>query len=195
MQKRGFLFAFLASAALTAACATRGATPPPEGRPPANPAVTFASMLTGTWEGITPGNELRLDIDNVVVQSLEHPHDLFLQVRGKYESTNVNQSGYMHLQNQGNDVFVGFIPHFDPTVTSLSPRAGRFTSSEASAACSFYVTPRGDGFVGETRGGTGCALAMRGALGKWEIELEPGTLTVRHVESSETLRFRKVSKD
>lgn len=193
MQKRGFVLSLLAAGALTAGCATQGATPPPERRAPANLEVAFSTMLAGTWQGVTPGNELRLDIDNVVLRSLRHPHDLFLDVTGRYENTNVNQSGYMHVHNQGNDVFVGFIPHFDPTVTSLSPRAGRFTASESNAACSFYVTPRGDGFFGETRGGS-CALAMRGALGKWEIELEPGTLAVRHAESGETLRFRKSSR-
>jgi hypothetical protein len=183
----------LVAGALSAGCATQGATPPPERRSSASPEIAFSSMLTGTWQGVTPGNELRIDIDNVLLRSLQHSHDLFIRVAGRYERTNVNQSGYMHVQNQGNDVFVGFIPHFDPTVTSLSPRAGRFTASEANAACSFYVAPRGDGFHGETRGGS-CALAMRGAVGKWEIELEPGTLAVRHVESGETLRFRKVSR-
>lgn len=190
MHKRAFVLSLLAAGALMAGCATQGATPPPERRPSASPEVAFSSMLTGTWQGVSPGNALRLDIDNVLLRSLQHPHDLFLEVAGRFEATNIHQSGYMHLQNQGNDVFVGFIPHFDPTVTSLSPRAGRFTASEAAAACSFSVTPRGDGFRGETRGGS-CALAMRGALGKWEIELDPGTLVVRHLESGETLRFRK----
>lgn len=193
MNKRGFVLLLLSAGVLIVGCATQGATPPPERRSSASPEVAFSSMLTGTWQGVTPGNGLRIDIDNVLMPSLQHPHDLFLQVVGRFEDTNINQSGYMHLQNQGKDVFVGFIPHFDPTVTSLSPRAGRFTASEAAAGCSFYVTPRGDGFHGETRGGT-CALAMRGAVGKWEIELEPGTLAVRHAESGETLRFRKVSR-
>jgi hypothetical protein len=47
--------------------------------------------------------------------------------------------------------------------------------------------------VGETPGST-CALAMRGAIGKWTIEIEPGSIRIREVKSGETLRFTRVSK-
>ncbi len=35
---------------------------------------------------------------------------------------------------------------------------------------------------------------MRGAIGKWSVELEPGNLRFRNVESGETLRFTQVAK-
>jgi hypothetical protein len=34
-------------------------------------------------------------------------------------------------------------------------------------------------------------MAMRGAIGKWSVELEPGGIRVRNTDSGETLRFRK----
>lgn len=186
----------VAATALLTGCASRGSVTnaAADRQFGGNLETTFSSMLSGNWTGSSPGNDLRLDIDSVIIRSLSHPHDLFLRVTGAFQGTNIGQSGYLHLQNQGDDLFVGFIPHFDPTVTSMSREAGRFTSSETNAACSFYVTPRGDGFVGETRGSTTCALAIRGAVGKWVLEVEPGTLAVRHAESGETLRFRKSSR-
>ena len=34
---------------------------------------------------------------------------------------------------------------------------------------------------------------MRGAIGKWRVELEPGSIRLRNVESGETLRFKKTA--
>jgi hypothetical protein len=78
-------------------------------------------------------------------------------------------------------------------VTALSDQATRFTESEANAACGISMNARGDGFAGETPA-SGCAVALRGVLGKWTIELEPGTIRVRDVKSGETLRFKRVSR-
>jgi hypothetical protein len=37
-------------------------------------------------------------------------------------------------------------------------------------------------------------MALRGAVGKWTVEIEPGSIRVREVKSGETLRFKRVSK-
>jgi hypothetical protein len=148
----------------------------------------IASILSGTFEGSTPGNSLRLDITTITVDP-NHPYDLFLRVSGQFEKTNVQQQGLIRLETQGNDIYFTYIPHFNPTVTALSMDAGRFTERELTSACSFVLKPKGDGFVGDTLGTTTCALAMQGAFGKWSLELEPGNLRVQNVETAETLRF------
>jgi hypothetical protein len=153
----------------------------------------IAALLSNTFEGSTPGNHLTLDLRPIVVDP-QHPHDLFLTVTGKFENDNIRQQGVIRLEQQGNDVYFTYIPHFDSTVTALSQDAGRFTEREISAACSFTLAPRGDGFVGNTLGAATCALAIRGAVGKWSLELEPGNLRLRNVDSGETLRFQQVGK-
>jgi hypothetical protein len=35
---------------------------------------------------------------------------------------------------------------------------------------------------------------MRGAVGKWSLEVEPGMVRVRNVDSGETLRWKKTEK-
>jgi hypothetical protein len=165
---------------------------------PARPATQsqvfdLTTMLSGTWEGATPGNTLRLNIRSVTTDP-SHPYDLFLAVSGRFQETNVRQQGLIRLEPQGRSVYFGYIPHFDPTVSSLSPNAARFTSEEANAACGFHMKPRGDGFVGETTGSS-CARAMRGAHSKWTIEVEPGSIRLQDSKSGETLRFKRVSKD
>jgi hypothetical protein len=157
-----------------------------------NQVVDLTTMLGGTWEGVTPGNSLRLNIQSVTTDP-SHPYDLFLLVAGSFQGTNVRQGGLIRLESQGRSVYFGFIPHFDPTVTALSPNAARFTAEEANAACGFHLKPVGDGFEGEAVGST-CARAMRGAVGKWTIQTEPGSIRLQEAKSGETLRFRRVSK-
>jgi hypothetical protein len=124
-----------------------------------------------------------------------HPYDFFLTVTGQFETENIRQQGMIRLEQQGDNVYFTYIPHFDTSVTALSQDAGRFNERELSSACSFTLAPRGDGFVGNTLGAATCALAMRGAVGKWSLELEPGNLRIRNVDSGETLRFQRVGKE
>jgi len=158
-----------------------------------NQVFDLSSILSGTWEGSTPGNNLRLSIRSVTTDP-SHPYDLFLSVSGRFEGSNVRQQGLIRLESQGKAVYFGYIPHFDPVVTSLSPDVARFSESEANAACGFNMVPKGDGFGGETTGSS-CAIAMRGATGKWFIDVEPGSIRLQEAKSGETLRFKRVSKN
>ncbi len=165
------------------------ASPAPERRS-GNTTADFAAMFGGHYEGVTPGNELRLNIDAAGFHSLSHPYDMFLEVFGRFDADNVRQQGFLHLESQGRGIYVGYIPHFDPTISALSPRASRFSASEANAACSLYMEPQGDGFVGDNQGQT-CAFAIHGAVGRWTLRVEPAGLVVRSESSGETLRFRR----
>ena len=157
-----------------------------------SPVASIATILSGTFQGSTPGNELRLDLRSIPTDA-EHPYDLFLEVSGKYQGQSVRRQGLLRLETQGSGVYLGYIPHFDATVTALSGRATQFTESEANAACGISMNAAGDGFAGETPA-SGCAIALRGVLGKWTLELEPGSIRVREVKSGETLRFKRVGK-
>lgn len=187
-NRSGRLLVAGAFAALASLCATRVLA-----ADSANHALELAKLLSGTFQGTTPGNDLRMDLRPVVTDA-EHPFDLFLEVSGKYQGESLRRQGLLRFENQGRDVYLGYIPHFDATVTSMSANATQFTSSEANAACGFHLAPQGDGFSGETSGAS-CAFALRGASGKWTVELEPGQIRVRNAGSGETLRFRRVTKD
>lgn len=183
MKKKAFigLAVLIAMAAVPLSAATQ------------NQVFDLSSMLSGTWEGSTPGNGLRLVIRSVTTDP-SHPYDLFLSVSGKFQETNVRQQGLIRLESQGKSVYFGYTPHFDATVTSLSPGAGRFTESEVNATCGFHMKPEGDGFSGETTGSS-CAVAMRGATGKWSIQIEPGSIRLQDTKTQETLRFKRVAKN
>ncbi len=156
------------------------------------PSYTLAAILSGIWHGSTPGNNLQIATYPFTADP-GHPYDLFVQIAGKYQSDNVRLQGVMRFDAEGSDVLLTYIPHFDPTITALSPQSAQFTDREATAACGLNMSARGDGFLGETLG-SACALAIRGANSKWTIEAEPGSLRLRDAKTGETLRFKKVSK-
>jgi hypothetical protein len=158
----------------------------------ADPTSQIAGILSGTFQGSTPGNELRLDFRAVPTDS-QHLYDLFIDISGKYLGQIVKRQGLIRLESQGKGVYVGYIPHFDATVTALSPNATRFTDNEANAACGFTLAVAGDGFSGETTVST-CAFALHGGTGKWSIDMEPGSIRLRNVASGETLRFQRAGK-
>jgi hypothetical protein len=157
-----------------------------------NPEIDLSRMLSGIFKGSTPGNDLNLTIRSVTTDP-SHLYDLYLQVSGKYQGENIRQQGLIRLEPQGKSVYFGYIPHFDPTVSSMSANAARFSDEEANAACGVVMDPKGDGFSAETVGST-CARAIRGALGKWTFEVEPGSIRLRDTKTGETLRFKRVEK-
>ena len=136
-----------------------------------NKMFELSQMLSGTFQGSTPGNDLRLTIRSATTDP-SHLYDLYVQAAGKYQGRNVRQQGLIRLESQGKGVYFGYIPHFDPGVSSLSSDVARFTESEANAACGLVMEPASDGYEGETVGST-CIRAIRGATGKWTIEVSP----------------------
>ncbi len=182
MKQRSILFLAAAAAFLFAAV-----SPAIE-----NPAYRLAAIFSGTWQGTTPGNSLRLNATSLTTDPA-HPYDLYFDIAGKYQADNVRLQGVMRFDPSGNDVLVTYVPHFDPTVSALSSNATVFTDQEARSACGVNFKPRGDGFTSETLGSS-CALAIRGATTKWTVEAEPGSLRLREAKSGETLRFKRVSK-
>ena len=173
--------------------ASTAGTPSAAGAATRDKIFQIASILQGRFEGSTPNNHLTLDLSTVTIDP-SHPFDIFVQVSGKFENDNVRQQGLIRLESQGEDIYFTYIPHFNPAVTVLSNDVGQFTERELTSACSFIMKPEGDGFGGETLGITACAQAMRGAIGKWSVELEPGGIRLQSVQTGETLRFTQTSK-
>ena len=167
---------------------------PPENRERnVNAVLDIGPMLTGTFQGSTPGNNLTAITNGTLAPTTGSVFDLSIRVTGSYMDAGVREQGVIHLENQGRTVSLQYIPHFDPAVGMLSSDALQFTPRELEAACNFDVKPRGDGYVGETLGTTTCARAIRGAIGKWTFEVEPGSVRLRSSNSGETLRFKRVS--
>ena len=70
---RSLLAAAFVTLILAPGCASSGPTTPEKRS--GNPAADLAGMLSGRFEGATPGNKLILNIQSVVIRSLEHPYD------------------------------------------------------------------------------------------------------------------------
>jgi len=167
---------------------------PPDDKPKATNAVLeIGPMLTGTFQGTTPGNNLSAVIVGNSSPNVGSVYNLSMRVTGTYRDGGVREQGVIRLENQGRTVSLQYIPHFDPAAGTLTTDALRFTPRELESACNFDVKARGDGYFGETVGSTSCARAIHGAVGKWSFEVEPGSIRIRNSESGETLRFKRTS--
>jgi len=165
--------------------ATAGAAPAP--------IDNLARYFTGFYHGVTPGNHLLLQINPVTI-NLSNPYDYFVTISGQFEKTNVREQGLIRIEPQGDSIHFGYIPHFNPAVTGISPSVGRFSSDELNAACGIYLKIEGDGFAGESRP-SDCARAIRGTAGRsWRVEIEPNRITLKDAKTGETLRFEKDEK-
>ena len=150
----------------------------------------LSRYFAGNYQGATPGNHLMLQVTPVSI-SINHPYDYFLSISGKFENTNIREQGVLRIEPQGDSIHLGYIPHFNPGSSALSPGVGRFSSDELSAGCGVYLKIIGDGFGGDTRPSE-CARAIRGSAGRsWHIEIEPNRITLKDVKTEETLRFEK----
>jgi hypothetical protein len=150
----------------------------------------ISSMLSGNYQGTTPGNGLRLDFSTLGGRGGTR-FDVFVTAVGRYRDRNIRRVGLLRLETQGRTVHAVYVPHFDSTVTPLSREAMRFSEDELRSACDLYFAPSGDGYAGETRGASTCAQAIPGAVGKWTVEVDPGGIRIRNVGSGETLRFAR----
>lgn len=178
----------LAALLLVAGCASNARTA--AGAEARSSLPEFVSMISGRFQGTTPGNGLRLDVSTLGAR-VGTRFDVFLTASGRYGDRNVRRTGLLRLETQGQTVHAAYVPHFDATVTPLSREATRFTQEELRSACDLFFAPSGDGYVGETRGSTSCAQALPGAVGKWTVEVDPAGIRIRNVGSGETLRFSR----
>jgi hypothetical protein len=159
----------------------------------AAPIDNLSRYFAGTYRGVTPGNNLTLFVTPVTI-NIENPYDYFVTVSGQFEKTNIREQAVMRIETQGDSIHIGYLPHFNPAVSAISPAVGRFSPDELNAACSLYLKVEGDGFGGETRP-SDCARAIRGTAGRsWRVEIEPNRITLKDAKTGETLRFEKEEK-
>src|SRR5215470_1291378 len=67
----------------------------------ANPMANFSSMMSGTFRGSTPGNDLMLDVKNTGFRASTDVFDMFVTASGRYQGTNVRDEGVLRVENQG----------------------------------------------------------------------------------------------
>lgn len=151
----------------------------------AGPASDVASLLSGSYRLQGDNTDVRLKFAGV--GGTGSTLDLLATASGTYKGKDVHQQAVIRLASEGPDVEVTAIPRFTP-VTEASPDVTRFSDTESQAACTFYLKPHGNGWVGATQGTVTC---VAGAAGKWEVDITPGTIRFTNPETKQVLVFHK----
>ncbi|HEX9942661.1 MAG TPA: hypothetical protein VGG03_11625 [Thermoanaerobaculia bacterium] len=181
-----FLLAVLIA---VAGCTSTGGDRSSSASQASGPASDVAAMISGTYRLQDQGSDLRLTISGTggTGQRL----DLFTSARGSYGGRNVTEQGVLHVASEGPDALVTYTPHFDPSVTVLSPNLNNFSQAEIQAACSLYLRPDESGWRGDTQEKGQCVRAIGGAVGRWTVEIRPGEIRFTNPGNQQTLVFRK----
>src|SRR5262245_52496900 len=81
------------------------ASAPPENRErPVNAVVDIGPMLTGTFQGSTPGNNLTAITTGTLSPTNGSVFNLTMRVTGTYMDSGVREQGVIHLETQGRTV-------------------------------------------------------------------------------------------
>jgi hypothetical protein len=138
------------------------------------PSVDLSRQIQGRYEGIAgPGNELKIVVQPSATAGL-YTFLFDITIEGRYEGRNVSIRGSLTVSREG--------------------KAARLAWKNGKSGCDFPLRRAGDGFEGQALRDS-CMTAFQVPVpGTWSVHLEPGTLTIRNVESGETLRFRKLDE-
>lgn len=148
--------------------------------------VAAASLLSGRFEGAGAGNDLALEL-----QRLRDPRvssvTLLVTVSGVYKGVSFERSDRLRVSSLGTSLEGSYRPDVDPNVERLASPVKRSGKDRNRRVCSVPFKPKGDGFIAETS----CGDLFPGGNGRWTIELQPGTIRLRSLASSETLEFSR----
>lgn len=157
----------------------------------AGPVSAIVQTLPGTYRLQEGGADLRLEISTLGTGESLGSYNLLATASGTYQGRTVNEQGVLRLSTEGSDVMMSIVPHFGEPVTSVSPGVTEFSANELAAACTVYLRSSGNGWTGSTQGTGDCVRAVAGAVGQWQVQIQPGTLAFSSGPNAQPLVFRQ----
>jgi len=145
------------------------------------PSVDVANMIQGRYNGVAgPGNQLFV----VVQPRSAGANNLFVfdvTIQGTYETRTISLHGILQVLREGRSARLGW------TNADSPGRGGR-------NSCDFPLKRVGDAFDGQSLRDQCMTAFQVPSPGTWSIHIEPGTVTLKSVETGETLRFAKAAE-
>lgn len=137
----------------------------------------LARQIVGWYEGVAgPANHVRIVVQpGEPVTGRPSTYQFTVTLQGRYNASNVQLTGGLVIEPQGDGARLEW-------------------ATRRSSDCQVDIHPAGDGFEGTTAAGA-CQIAFQSPTpGRWQFQMEPGSIRIRSVESGETLRFRKTER-
>jgi hypothetical protein len=156
-------------------------------------AAEVASVLMGTYR--LQGNDADVQLQIASSGGTDDSGNLLATLSGRFQGTDLNQQGIIHLDNQGSQVLMSLTPKLTQGPEAAAKPSGQVSSTEMQAACNLYLQPAGQGWTGTTQDPGNCvkALAMNRDVGQWQFQLTPQEIRVTDATSKQTLVFEKTS--
>jgi len=160
-------------------------------------AAEVASALMGTYrlQGGGDAGDANVQLQIASSGGTDDSGNLLATLSGRFQGTDLNQQGIIHLDNQGSQVLMSLTPKLIQGPEAAAKPSGQVSSTEMRAACTLYLQPAGQGWTGTTRDPGNCvkALAMNRDVGQWQFQLTPQEIRITDATSKQTLVFEKTS--
>lgn len=151
-----------------------------------NSLVSALSLLSGRFHGTSPENDLGLEFERVRDPRTASV-SLRVMVSGLYRGQTVRRSDLLSLQSHATSPDAAYFLDFDPATASVA--AVRSRTGGPRVVCAAPLKPDGEGFRAEIS----CGKGFPAAAGRWAIEIQPGKVRLRSLESNESLEFSKLN--
>jgi hypothetical protein len=198
LPKAAYRFFLLAVAPALALCLLlQGARAGAAERPP-SPAGDLARMLSGTFRGSSPGNDLTIVSTPLGGSPVLQLQRLEVRVTGAYQGDAVLLRGLWRISYQGDAVWLVFIPGVDPLEAARRFSDPTFSPTELEAGCWVVLVSRGRAFEGRVKTFPNCRDALRaGAVQRidkeWSIRIAADEMRFENSETGETLSFSRAA--
>src|SRR5574337_426887 len=122
---------------------------------------TFVRYFSGTYRGVTPGNDLVMTINPIFAKNHSPLRTYYVTISGKYNRVNVYVHGVIELNTYGKYLSIHYVPDHNPASSELFSNVEEITRENIDDVCEVFLQEEGDGYGGHTRMSE-CARAIRG---------------------------------
>jgi hypothetical protein len=164
---------------LTALIAPAAQGQPKQAKPTAAPAMSpqsamrrIGGMITGLFEGSTPGNGLTLEVQSAGSFETSMTSDFRVRSFGSFRGQGEPpRQGILRLEDHGKEVILIYLPVTGDPRAGYLPGGKTMSEQDLSKTCRSELVSVGDGYSGEVKIGSGCQTALPDFKGKWTMEL------------------------
>ncbi len=167
-------------------------------KPPTDPVAKLTRMLVGTFRGSNPENDLTIVSTPLGSAPTLRLGRLEVRVTGTYRGDAVLLRGLWRISDQGDAVWLVFIPGVDPIEASRRFSDPTFSPPELEAGCWSLLTSRDGAFEGMVKPFPNCRNALRAgevqSVGKeWSVRFSTGQMRFENRETGEILSFSRAA--
>jgi hypothetical protein len=151
----------------------------------------IGGMVTGHFEGSSPGNGLTLDVQSAGSFETSMTSDFRVKSFGSFRGqAEPPRQGILRLEDHGKEVVVIYLPVSGDPRAGYLPGGKTMSEQDLSKTCHADLKSVGDGYSGEVKTGSGCQNALPDFKGTWTLDLTADSIGFKDA-SGQLVSFKR----